>query len=162
MDKFVEDLERYLEEFDSDILEQGLSVKYILDVVKNEDIQKSWKPKMGDLMVGSTGNLWVLSNSQKLCQELGGELFFFGGNTCVRGAGILMDQTMCYTVNKEGKSWRGEENDPYHSSFDRFRWVPRVGEYKEKLPTPEEYFASVSENVEEHLPVPKKTNIKES
>ena len=58
---------------------KGLSKEYILDAIFNTKIQINWKPQEGDIIVGCTGNIFVISGESNLVPELGGKLFFFGG-----------------------------------------------------------------------------------
>lgn len=162
MDKFErESLEFWLR--DDTAHEYRLpNAKYVLDVLFNEDVQKSWKPQVGDLFATHTGNIYVISGDHNLTEELGGRLFFFGGGMCTRGDGCIMDETYCYTMNKDGLSWHWGENGKRstekahnHSAISKFRWIPRVGEYKEKLPSAGEYFASITDGDEyKDLPTP--------
>lgn len=126
MTKFnKEDLEFYLP-----TSFKGLSKEYILDKIFNKDIQYSWYPKIGDVIVGCTGNIFVISNSHNLVGELGGELFFFGGGMCNRDGGNIMDQTYSYTMNESGKWFTytangiEEKKNFNHSSWKEFRYVP--------------------------------------
>ena len=102
---------------------KGLSKDYILDKVFNSDIQKNWKPQEGDIIVGCTGNIFVISSKQHLHESLGGDLYFFGGSLCSRDGGNFMNTTQSYVMNKDGFKFDGFEE--YHiASFSDFRFVP--------------------------------------
>lgn len=106
---------------------KGLSKQYILDKIFNEAIQKNWNPKEGDIIVGSTGNVFVISATHNLTEELGGKLYFFGGGLCSRNGGSLANETYCHTMNKDGLWYEyGKEpkQDCYHSSISDFKFVP--------------------------------------
>lgn len=131
-----QDLEFYVkysaEQFDLDI-------EYIIDVVFHEEIQNNWIPKVGDLICGPTGNIFVISGKHHLHEDLGGTKFFYGGSLCNRDGGCLLDSTMCYTMNESGLVYRassdgyvGEEKSG-HSSFHHYRWIPRPVDELSKL-----------------------------
>lgn len=109
---------------------KGLTKEYILDKIYDKSIQESWIPSVGDVIVGPTGNVFVISNIHKLDEKLGGTLYFFGGNLCNRTGGSIMNETMCYTMNRDGKWYTWEEgkvvtkDNPYHSKVSEFRYVP--------------------------------------
>lgn len=118
-----EDLEFYLpsEPF------KGLSKKYILKCIFDEDIQKNWKPGVGDIIVGHTGNIFVISGMSKLHESLGGNMYYFGGASCSRNGSNVMDSTFCYTANEKGiyiHPINGMMDNLYHSSIRDFRYVP--------------------------------------
>lgn len=109
---------------------KGMSKKYILDQIFNLKIQDNWTPKVGDVIVGCTGNVFVISNEHICIEEMGGNLFFFGGGLCNRDGGNRLNETYSFTMNKGGE-WveytsTGYEVVPnvYHSSISNFRFVP--------------------------------------
>lgn len=121
----IEDLEFFLpDKF------KGLTKEYIINCVFNENIQKNWNPRVGDVIVGPTGNVFVISGEHHLTDKLGGNLFFFGGSLCNRTGGHILDDTYCFTLNKDGKYYRytssgieAREESGY-SAFSHFRYVP--------------------------------------
>src|SRR5690606_17486163 len=123
-DKFnKEDLEFYL----NDKPFKGLSKEYIMECIFDKEIQKNWNPQEGDIIVGCTGNIFVISGSHGLSDSLGGTMYFFGGGLCNRNGGCVMDDTYCFTANESGKyvhPIEGEQVDFYHSSIRDFRYVP--------------------------------------
>lgn len=126
MDKFIkEDLEFFLPDSF-----KGLSKDYILNAIFNKKIQNKWVPKVGDIIVGCTGNVFVISGKHDLHEDLGGVLFFFGGGLCNRDGGNILNSTYCSTLNKDGKYYSYTENgivakkQPHHSSWKEFRFVP--------------------------------------
>ena len=118
-----------MEEFNKKDLEfylpdsfKGLSKQYMLDCIFNEKIQKKWSPQEGDVMVGSTGNVFTISGSHDLVERLGGKVFMFGGHLCNRDGGCLCNSTACSLMNREGIKGDFEVYDV--SSFSDFRFVP--------------------------------------
>lgn len=110
-----------------DKLFKGLSKDYIIEAIFNKDIQNKWKPSIGDIIVGYTGNIFVISNIDKLHERLGGDMYYFGGGSCNRNGGNVLDSTYSYTANKSGKyihSMKGEQPNLYHSSIKNYRYVP--------------------------------------
>ena len=110
---------------------KGLSKEYIIDCVFNESIQKKWRPTEGDVIVGCTGNVFVISGSHVLYPDLGGTVFFYGGHLCIKGRGCMMNDTACYTMNKGGKWMEAGEPNPddlptnlNHTSYQNYRFVP--------------------------------------
>ena len=120
-----EDLEFFLPE-----TFKGLTKQYLLDCIFNEEIQKNWKPREGDVIVGSTGNVWVISGCHKSHESLGGDKFFFGGGLCSRDGGNILNETYTNVLNKDGLEYRYTKNgiekfeNAYHSKFSDFRFVP--------------------------------------
>jgi len=121
----LEDLDFYLPDSF-----KGMGKQYLLDCIFNDKIQRKWSPKIGDVMIGCTGNIFVVSSEHKLKEVLGGNLFFFGGGLCNRDGGCTLNDTYSLTMNKSGK-WiqytKGgyeETSNPYHSSFSDFRYIP--------------------------------------
>jgi len=124
-----------MKEFDKEDLEhylptksfKGLSKEYIMEAIFNTDIQDKWQPQVGDVIVGSTGNIFVLSGMDRLASSLGGNRFYFGGGSCNRDGGIVLDSTYCYTANESGDyihPIEGKMDNLYHSSLRDFRYVP--------------------------------------
>lgn len=109
---------------------KGLDKKYIMDCIFNKKIQKKWKPEVGDIIVGCTGNIFVISNKFDFHESLGGTEYYFGGATCVRDGGNVMNETYCSTMNESGIKYGYTKNgiqpieDCYHSSWKDFRFVP--------------------------------------
>lgn len=106
---------------------KGLDKKYILNCIFDEKIQKNWNPTKGDVIVGSTGNIFVISNVDRLHQSLGGTRYYFGGGSCNRNGGRILDDTYSFTANEDGKWYHpieGEKENPYHSSIREFRFIP--------------------------------------
>lgn len=106
---------------------KGLSKKYILDCIFNDDIQKKWRPNVGDVIVGETGNIFVISGVDYLHESLGGNRYYFGGGSCSRNDSGVLDSTYCYTANESGKyihPIKGEIENSSHSSIREFKYVP--------------------------------------
>jgi hypothetical protein len=119
MEKFIkEDLDFYLPKSF-----KGLSKEYILKCIFNKGTQERWQPEVGDIIVGKTGNCFVISVKEHLHQDLGGDLFLFGGGTCSRDGGNRLNETYQFKMNKNGIAcdhW----NEKQVSSFSDYRFVP--------------------------------------
>lgn len=108
---------------------KGLSKEYILDKIFDEKIQQNWIPQKGDIIVGETGNIFVISGTHPSKNE-GGTLYFFGGGLCNRNGGILLDSTYSYVANKTGLQYvhyqkdSAPYNNPYWCKISDFRYVP--------------------------------------
>jgi hypothetical protein len=110
---------------------KGLSKEYMIDKMFNEEIQKNWKPNVGDVIVGATGNVFVISGHHHSSERLGGDKYFFGGGLCNRDGGMYLNETMSYIMNKDGMEYYWDEKgsvskreDPYYSKFSDFKYVP--------------------------------------
>lgn len=128
-EKFTfEDLEFHL----PDIF-KGMSKQYLLERIFDNETQENWKPKIGDVIVGVTGNIFVISSKHHLEETLGGDLFFFGGGLYNRDGVCTLNGTYSFTMNKSGK-WiqhtKEEVSNSFHSSFSDFRYVPYPHEIK--------------------------------
>jgi len=124
MEKFIkEDLEFFLPNKPF----KGLSKEYILEAIFNDEIQKKWTPQVGDIIVGSTGNIFVISGTTNLHERIGGKMYFFGGSLCNRDGGSALDSTCCFTANESGVYYHplyGEQQNLNHSSIRKFKYVP--------------------------------------
>ena len=109
---------------------KGLSKQYIMDAIYDEEIQAAWKPQIGDVIVGGTGNVFVISAYHKTHEDLGGDKYFFGGGLCNRTGGCFLDSTFAFVMNEDGMRYYYSDNgvekedDPYYSKFSNFRYVP--------------------------------------
>jgi len=115
---------------------KGLSKAYIIKCIFDEKIQKEWRPGVGDIIVGETGNVFVISAKEELHQDLGGTRYYYGGSMCSRDGSNFMRSTMCYTMNESGKwyTWADvsdigkfgiiEKENYYHTSYKNYRYVP--------------------------------------
>lgn len=124
-----------MKKFDKELIEfhlnntpfKGLSKEYIMEAMFNKKVQSHWIPKKGDIIVGSTGNIFVISGMDRLDESLGGNLYYYGGGSCNRDGGGVLDSTYCFTANESGKYIHpldGEIENLYHSSIRDFRYVP--------------------------------------
>lgn len=123
-----------IDQFDRETLEfhlpktfKLLRKEYILECIFNEEIQNKWNPSVGDLIVGCTGNIFVISVIDNLHETLGGKRYYFGGGSCNRDGGNILDSTFYYTANESGKYFhptKGEQDNLCHSSIRDFRYVP--------------------------------------
>ena len=112
-----EELEFYVD----DHLMLGLSKEYILECIFDEEIQKKWYPRIGDLIVGHTGNIFAIGGSQRFHADIGGEVFFFGGTMAAKSGSCRMTEPMSYSMNRNGDHF----DSPYHSSWKNKRYIPR-------------------------------------
>ena len=115
MSKFIkEDIEFFLKETC-----KGLSKEYILDAIFNESIQAKWIPQLGDMIVGPTGNIYFISAIDQLSDKLGGTRYYYGGGMCNRTNGNELDETYCFTMNKDGvwKGWKDHEIQEYKNYY---------------------------------------------
>jgi len=123
-----------MDEFNRETLEfhlperfKGLRKEYILDCIFDKEIQEKWTPNVGDLIVGCTGNIFVISVVENRHQDIGGKMYLFGGGSCNRDGGSILDSTFYYTANESGKyihPTKGEQVNLYHYSIRDFRYVP--------------------------------------
>jgi hypothetical protein len=123
-----------MEEFKKEELEfylpetfKKLSKQYLIDNIFNEEIQKNWIPNIGDIIVGCTGNIFVISVVENLHENIGGTMYYFGGGSCNRNDGNVLDSTFLYTANESGKYYhpiKGEQSKVGHNSIRDFRYVP--------------------------------------
>lgn len=112
---------------------KGLSKEYILDCIFNTEIQKNWVPGMGDIIVGPTGNIFVISEVDELHESIGGRRYYYGGGACSRGDSGVLDSTFCYTANESGIYYhpiKGKIENLYHSPIREYRYVPYPHELK--------------------------------
>lgn len=122
-----EDLEFYLPDSFN-----GLSKTYILNCIFNDDIQRKWQPKIGDIIVGCTGNIFVISSKQHLDEKLGGNLYFFGGSLCSKDGGCMMNSTCSFLMNKDGVKFNDIDVLSV-AAFSDFRYIPYPHELMNKF-----------------------------
>lgn len=118
---------------------KGLTKDYIIECCFDKEIQSNWQPRIGDIIVGKTGNVFVISAKHSLIDELGGDLFFFGGGLCSRDGGSLMNTTQSYMMNNRG--FVSSDFKEQVSKINDFFYVPYPHE-NEKLTIeiPEGYY----------------------
>lgn len=110
-----------------------LSKSYMLDCIFNSTIQANWIPDVGDIIVGKTGNIFVISGKENLDDSIGCTMYYFGGSSCNREGGCVLDSTHCYTANESGIYFHpinGIQTNLYHSSIRAFKFVPYPHELK--------------------------------
>jgi len=116
---------------------KGLKKTYIMTMVFDERVQKAWNPFVGDIIVGKTGNVFVISATHNSSGSLGGRKFFFGGGLCSRDGGGIMDETFAFVMNADGMEYyytdQGikKRGNPYYSKISDFRFVPYPHEVQE-------------------------------
>lgn len=101
---------------------KGLSRQYMIECIFDAHIQEKWEPQVGDIIVGYTGNVFVISGEHKLDNSLGGACYFFGGSTCGRNGSGILNSTQSYVMNKDG--FRFNNLDQTVSRISDFRFVP--------------------------------------
>jgi len=119
---------------------KGLSQEYILYCIFNDAIQSKWKPQIGDVIVGHTGNIFVISGKHFKSIEYthtkeaieGDSLFFFGGGLCNRDGSSLLNETHCETMNEFGNPPETLKEKLFFCSWKEFRFVPYPHE-KERM-----------------------------
>ena len=115
---------------------KGLSKKYIIDAVFDKKIQATWKLQVGDIIVGSTGNVFVISAYHQGHKKVGGDKYFFGGGLCNRNGSCLLNETFSFVMNEDGLEYFYGENgietreNSWYSKFTDFRFVPYPHENK--------------------------------
>lgn len=106
---------------------KGMTREYMMDCVFDDEIQRNWTPKKGDVIMGNTANIFVISEVEIRHEDIGGSVFYFGGGSCNRDGGCALDETFCYTANESGKYYHptmGEQENSNHSSIRDFRFIP--------------------------------------
>lgn len=101
---------------------KGLSRQYLIECIFDAHIQDKWYPQVGDIIVGCTGNVFVISGKHDLHESLGGTCYFFGGSTCGRNGSGILNGTQSYVMNKDG--FRFSNLDQEVSKISNFRFVP--------------------------------------
>lgn len=109
----------------------GLTKKYMMECIFDKELQASWKPKVGDLMCGPTGNIFPIAGKHHLHESLGGPVFFYAPTLCNRDGGNIMNSTHCSLMNETG--FRPDapfDWDVYTvSKFSDYRWIPYPHEH---------------------------------
>lgn len=112
---------------------KGLSKKYILDCYFNNNIQEKWlkqKPSIGDIIVGETGNVFVISNIEVYNENIGGKMYYFGGGLCNRDNRGFLNETFCYSMNESGIPFYNKEKISFnHSKLSDYKFVPYPHEF---------------------------------
>lgn len=106
---------------------QGLTVEYMLECYFDEELQKAWKPKLGDAIIGPTGNIFVIAAVEQLSQTLGGTRYYFAPGSCNRDGGVVLNETYSHTANESGLYYdplMGQRPNRYHTSIRKFKYIP--------------------------------------
>lgn len=65
-----------------------------------------WVPKRGDFFATcydpELANVYVISGETEMSPELGGKMWFYGGDLCNRDGGCRLNETFCYCMNMDG------------------------------------------------------------
>lgn len=106
---------------------KGMPKSYMLACAFHPDIQENWQPQTGDVMVGQTGNVFVISGMFTLVEEFGGPLFYFGTHPCATDSSI-MDSNCSFVMNKSGLKHDYSRDalvtHPRYSKISKFRFIP--------------------------------------
>ena len=116
---------------------KGLTKKYMLEMIFDDELQKHWVPEEGDIIVGETGNVFVISVVDDLHEKIGGKRYYFGGGSCARSGSGVMDSTFYYTANESGvyiHPINGPIENLNHSSIRDFKFVPYPHELRDRCP----------------------------
>ena len=118
-------------EFFLPVLFKNLSKGYMLDCIFDDEIQKKWKPKIGDIIVNSSGNIFVISNHDSFSEEFGGDTYYFGGGLYNNYDGIIFNQTYCFVLNNDGMRYYRDKDckiqKEFNSSYSKisdYRFIP--------------------------------------
>lgn len=109
---------------------KGLSKQYIMNAIYDKKIQANWKPQVGDIIVGPTGNVFVIAAYHQGHESVGGDKYFFGGGLCSRDGGCIMNETYSHVLTEDGLEYYYSDEGiktrehPYYSKFSHFRFVP--------------------------------------
>ena len=109
---------------------KGMSKDYMLHSIFNETIQRTWKPRVGDVIVGPTGNIFVIAGYHTLVPELGGTAYFFAPVFCSRDGSNVISDTICSVLNESGLKYSYTDigikaaEDTYYDSWKNYRYVP--------------------------------------
>lgn len=115
---------------------RGLSVDYIIKCALDQKIQKEWVPQIGDMILGITGNMFVISAVDEYAEEVGGTQYYFGGHKawtiCENKRKEIYS---CYVFNNDGVKYKlidaNFEPLNYLESFGMsskkdFRFIPYI------------------------------------
>jgi len=129
-----------MKEFDKDSLNfylpekfKGMDKEYMLSCIFNDNIQFEWKPGVGDVIIGITGNIFIISVVDYLSDNLGGTRYYYGGGSCTNINNNILDDTYYYTANERGDyihPLNGLQKNLNHSSIRDFKYVPYPHELK--------------------------------
>ena len=104
-----------------------------MECIFDENIQKNWTPGKGDIIVGPSGNIFVISVVEKLHNSIGGTRYYYGGGSCSRDGGIVLNSTFYFTANESGIYYHplnGEQDNIYHTSIREYKFIPYPHERK--------------------------------
>lgn len=117
---------------------------YKLMCLKAKEIQKMWKPEIGDYIVSKAKyycdnaectenepcehcldmcNIYVISGTTKFSEEIGGQHWFYGGSWCARNGENVGNSTFCFIMTNNGES--NLESKYYRSKKSKMLWLPR-------------------------------------
>lgn len=101
-----------------------------MNCIFDEEIQKNWRPNIGDIIVGCTGNIFVISGYHIFSKELGGTMYFFGTHPCGKNGSGIMKSNISYAMNISGKTSIDIDYDL--SKIEEYKFVPYSHENKTK------------------------------
>ena len=113
------------------VLFKNLSKGYMLDCIFDDEIQKKWKAKVGDIIVNSSGNIFVISSHHCFNEKFGGDTYYFGGGLCDVNGSITTDKTYCFVLNNDGMRYYYDkdfkivkENHSLFFKISDYRFIP--------------------------------------
>ncbi|GAV11437.1 hypothetical protein [Paenibacillus sp. NAIST15-1] len=128
------------------------SLEYRLMCMKATEIQDLWEPQVGDYLVSKASycyngicepaspcneclemsNVYVVSGKYDFHESIGGTHWYYGGHSCGRGHGSLINSTGCYVMNRSGHN-SSQELDYEISAVSEHLWLPRLDQIQEML-----------------------------
>lgn len=121
------------------------SIEYRWMCYQAKELQKQWKPQIGDYIISKCGycydednkcthdepcidclemdNTYVISGQFDYNTSVGGTHWFFGGGACVSDYRCKCNDTFCYVMTEDGHS---DISDDLHTSTkNEMLWLPR-------------------------------------
>lgn len=88
-----------------------------------------WEPKKGDAFTngGVLANIHIISGESNFCEELGGKMWFYGGQLCSRDGGHFLNETTCYCMNEMG--FKMDQLEVFRvASKQKMTWLPTLSD----------------------------------
>jgi 8-oxo-dGTP pyrophosphatase MutT (NUDIX family) len=108
---------------------KGLPITYVFNCALNEEIQKNWKPQIGDVIFGPTGNFFVISGKHSLHERFDGDTYFFGGSFYAKNDSNILSELGCSALNKHGIKFEYVDDSEYPEPFNKFEKNGGFGTY---------------------------------
>lgn len=101
-----------------------------------KDAGPVWEPKRGDFFATcddpEMANIYVISGESDLSPELGGKMWFYGGDLCNRDGGCRLNETFCYCMNMDGFKPEWLKVFSVASARERL-WLPREDQLRAEI-----------------------------